>query len=577
MVGRKSKSEQYVYFWEKWALAPETEEDDKLNFHLIEVDSTIRDVIRTFSSRTIGKKLLFSDVSPENTSVKKWINKIRESYPEKQDDLVEYLLNTFRHSLYPRSKEKSRHIVGVLLLHDTMLLFHGKKDPSLAEFDNKIHSVKLILHPKNVLRSVIITNENGTITFSAFEHNRKWSKGHAEFWRIKPEYVTWDSLGNITLTIEFDSDIFPYPVTLPLESDRLDEMVKRNLISPTGTVKLGQQEGSITKAEVLRTSMDFSSFYDLYIIQKQKLVAHRDKFLNLIPQNRNSDLLDFKIKNKYRYEEDLSRVYEIMPDDRRTIHDKEHPRYTICFFTKSIPKINPSNALITKIYQSIFENYPLEIWHAGEETSSEPTTIGCLDIYNKVNVNGNLIDFSNKLLNIIQDVESKKTKYLLQNYFCMLWKTNVNNNHFKYLFDYIDDELIRSQLNSMFKLDGLFDKENYIEFKSGDGVSGKPARFVNGNLRPTINKYVKNKTFTRFCILYGIEDNGDIKPLYHLPNDKITSIENSANKQLSNETIQVKVHPIPYKEGLVLAVFMIPQFKLNLSEDYAPIGAHAVQ
>ncbi len=565
-----------VYFWEKWALPPENEEEDILNFYQIQEDATIREVIRTFSSRTIGRKLLFSDISPENTSVKKWINTIRDSYPDRKDDVVDDLLNTFRHSLYPRSKEKYRHIVGILLLNDTMLLFHGKKDPSLAEWDKKIHSVKLILHPKNVLRSVIIKNENGKIVFSAFEHSRKWSKGHAEFWRIKPEDVSWDSLGNIILTIEFD--VFPYPVQLPMEPEHLDEMVKDNLITPTGSLKFGHLLGKITKAEIFRNSMEFINFYELYITQKQRLHEHREKFLELVPQNRDSALSDFEFEDKYKYEEDLEKIYEINPDGRSMIHDKVHPRYTICFFTKSIPGINPSNSLISRIHQSIFENYSMEIWHAGEETSSEPTTIGCLDIYNNMDINRDLVEFSINLLNIIQDVESKKTKYMLQNYFCNFWKMNIRNRHLGFIFDYMMEKIIVPELNFQFQSDGIYDKEDQIEFKSGDAVLQKPSRFVNDTLIPTIKKYITDGTLTRLCILYGIEDNGDIKPLYHLSNDKITSIEEITNKNFLNEKFQVKIYPIPYKkDGLVLAVFIIPKFKTNFGGENANIKAHAVQ
>lgn len=147
-----------LYFWEKWASKPEEENEDKLSFYEVEEDSSIREVIRNFESKIIGKKLLFSEVSPKNPSVKKWINNIRKSYPELKDDAIDDLLNTFRDSLYSRSKEKYRLIVGLLLFNDVMLLVHCKKDPSLAELKEKIYSVKLILHPKNVLRVAIISS-----------------------------------------------------------------------------------------------------------------------------------------------------------------------------------------------------------------------------------------------------------------------------------------------------------------------------------------------------------------------------------------------------------------------------------
>ena len=244
-VQRREPKKPILYFWEKWALKPEDEKDDKISFHKVDDDPAIREVIRDLESKIIGKKLLFSEVSPKNASVKKWINIIREKYPERDDNVVEDLLNTFRESLYTRSKEKNRLIVGIILLNDVILLVHCKKDPSLAEWQDKIYSVKLILHPKNVLRVAIIRNEDGKTTFSAFEYSRRWSKGHAEFWGIEPEDVSWESLGNISLTVELAG--FPYPLNLPVETEQLDEMIANRDISPTGKIRIGREEGKEMK------------------------------------------------------------------------------------------------------------------------------------------------------------------------------------------------------------------------------------------------------------------------------------------------------------------------------------------
>src|SRR5690606_29090403 len=139
---------------------------------------------------------------PKNPSVKKWINNLMSTFPNKNEDIVEDLLNTFRTTLYNRSKERGKVIVGLLLMRDILLLVHCKKDPSLAEMNDEIYSANLILHPNNVRRTAIIKKEDQGTTFSAFEHSRKWSKGHAEFWSIEPENVGWESLGSILLNIE---------------------------------------------------------------------------------------------------------------------------------------------------------------------------------------------------------------------------------------------------------------------------------------------------------------------------------------------------------------------------------------
>lgn len=553
-----SPKKRKIYFWEAWALRAEDGFEDEINFYEVDDSSTIREVIRNLESKIIGKRLLFSEVRPKNPSVKKWIEKIKEKYPEREEELVEYLLNTFRDSLYTRSKERYKHIVGILLLEDMILLVHCKKDPSLAELEDKIYSVKLILHPKNVLRVAIIKDENGKIRFSAFEHNRKWSKGHAEFWGIDPEDVTWAALGSIILTVELEG--FSYPIQLPIEAEQLKDIIAENGLSPTGSIKIGRTDGKVTKAEVFRREMSFMEFYDYFITEQENLENYRKKFKELIdPDSTLSD--DFHSENKYKYEEDIQKVYEITPEGKSSIINKEHLRYTICFFTKSYPRIKPLKGFVDGLYQSIFENNQLEIWHAGEETSLEPVTIGGLVIYNKVRINRDLVEFSNNLLNIIQDVASKKEKIILLHCFCDFWKKNTRNIHIRNLFDFITEGIIVPELEYEFKNKGIFDTEGYLEFKSADAVSAKPSRFVSDVLIPTIKRYTVDGKLTRYCILYGIEDNGEIKPLYHLKSDQIAFIRKKTNEELSNEKLQVKILPIPFKEGIVLSVALIPLFK----------------
>jgi hypothetical protein len=112
-----------------------------------------------------------------------------------------------------------------------------------------------------------------------------------------------------------------------------------------------------------------------------------------------------------------------------------------------------------------------------------------------------------------------------------------------------------------FKNEGLFEKEKLLEFKSVDDIKGKPTRFAKDRLVPTVRKYLDAGNLKRYCILYGVEDNGAIKPIFHLKSDQIPEIENLANKELSNDNATVCLQQIPFKEGSILAVFLIPQIK----------------
>ena len=168
------------------------------------------------------------------------------------------------------------------------------------------------------------------------------------------------------------------------------------------------------------------------------------------------------------------------------------------------------------------------------------------------------------MLNQIQDVESRKVKLLLQSCFCRIWKENLDSKHFKYLFDFLLELVLYPELEYEFdKTEGLFQKEDVVEFKSAsDYVScGRPKKFVEEKLVPTIKKYIVEKTPKRYCILYGIEDNSKIQPIYHLKSDQMSEIEKLTNKELEDSNVKISIQPIPFKEGIILAVFIIPTGK----------------
>jgi hypothetical protein len=574
---------QEIYFWEKWASEPETEDEDKcICYEVKEDDISIREVLREFENKPLGKKRLFSEVPiRKNPSVRKWIIQIMESYPNRRDDVVEDLLNAFRVSLGPKSRERYKFIVGLLLLKDVLLLIHSKKDRSLAQWKGNIHPVNLILYRKNALRAAIIKNENGINTFSAFEHNRNWSRGHADFWGIEPEDVGWESLGSIVLYVELNT--FDYPLQLPIESEHLDLMIRNSTISPTGFINIGREKGKITQVEVFRKMWEFNEFYDYYITQKEQLIEFRRLFEKIfLPDSKNRIIYEYdrSLEDKYKYKEDLDKIYEFGAEGDKLYSAKKHPRFTIVFATKEYPRIKPSERLIYRIYKAIFENEYLEIWHAGEDTSNEPTHIGeALEIYNKIDTDSNFLEFSSSLLNLIKDCNSRKASYTLQAYFCSFWYAHLKNIHIRSIFEFIKEEFIVPELEHQFKNGGIFDKEDYLEFKSADDVDAKSSNFINKTLLPTIRKYIKDGNISRKCIFYGIEENGSIKPVSRrlLRSDEVGRIEKVVNKELEKDNINVILQPIPVEEDVVLAVLLLQDIKKGAIGELATLSKESIR
>jgi len=548
------------YFWQKWAMVPDDENEDKCVKNEISESPNIREVIRSFESRIMGKKILFENIHPKNSSVKKWISTIFANISDISEKEIEYIIDDFRSRLYTTSKTRYKNIVGVLLLNDLMLIIHCKKAPSLVETEQGIITAKQILSSDNVIRAAIIKNEDGKLVFLAYEKTKKWSKGHAEFWGIDPEYVAWELIGSIYLTIEIDG--FRFPVQLPLDSEEFDEMIKDRNITPTGGIQIDRLSGKITKGRVLKLEMEFPEFYEYYVMQKIKLEEHKKKFKELIKPFYEPNLAEKfeELKDSHRYEEDITKVYEITTNGKRVIHDKTHPRFCICFFTNRMPKIKPTQKMTNALYTSIFQNNALEIWHAGEESFSDPISLGSLNIYNKIDLNQQFIEFSSNFLNIIQDTQSKKTQKILQKCFCLLWKKNLTCNHLNFMFDLIIDSIIDPDIEFEFGRSGILDKENFLEFKSASDVDTKPARFVRNTLIPTIKKYFSNSGLERYCILYGIEDSGEIVPIYRMKSDQLAYIEKQVNNEFKSENIQISVQGIPFDNKIVLLVILIPIF-----------------
>jgi len=569
---KSPKKRPKYFFWQKWALAPDDEKDDKLLRFEIEERPEIREVVREFESKNLGKKTPFNEIRPKNSSIKRWIRDIIDNYPSVDENEVDDLLNSFRSSLYPRSKERYKNIVGILLLNNTLLLFHCKRDISLVESEDKVFPAEQILSSKNVYRSAIIRNEDGKFTFAAFEYNKKWSKGHAEFWGVDPDIVNWDALAQITLNIEVES--FHLPIQLPVEPEIIDEMVRSNHITPTGRIQLGKIKGTITSARVFRRNMDFNDFLDYYVSHKERLEEYRNKFNGIIKQTKNGKIFDYGNTDQYfKYEDSEEALYEITLEGRKTILDKCHPRYVICFFTKMYPRIKPSEKFLNRIFEAIFENRTLEVWHAGERTAHEPISIGSLKLYNEISVHNSTEELSNRLLNLIQDATSRKARLIMQYIFCELWKNNLRSNHIPSLFNSLIERILIHELNHEFSHDGLLETEGILEFKSSDDFTPKIARFVNDQLIPTIEKYIQNDRQTRFAILYGVEDSGYIAPITRLKSDMISDIEKRANEELNHHNVRIIAKPIPFGNGVVLLILLVPlKSQIHPTQVTASIG-----
>ena len=545
-----------ILFWQKLAKQPEDEDKDHLYTNEVKEDKNIRELIRSLEDKIIGKKRNLLDLSPQNPSVKKWIKEVLSSYPKKEDSRVEDILNEYRSVLNSRSREKEKFVLVALQLNDTFVIAHCKKGPSLAEVEEQVVSVETILNSKNIIRADIIKMEEGILKMLAYEQNRKFSKGHADFWGIEIEDVGWDSLGSICLNIELDA--LDFPIQVNLDNKELEEMIKAKKVSPSGKIQLGREEGTISKVYVFGKIYEYPKFYDIYVREKEKLDEYKKKFEAIVPISKSEqEILNKYIPvNKYGYIEDSDNLFEEKGDKEELIYRKTHPRYDILFFTKENPIINIKRTLLDSLSDAIFNNLHYEVYHAGEDASEQSFQIGNLAVFNNLELCRNFEQLSLNFINKIQDAESRKLKIALKIAFCHLMKNCIKSKHFTYVFDYLIESLLPEFEYEFKKSDGISTNEDLLEFKSAEEVEKKPTKFALNTLVPTIRKYIDGDNLVRTSIIYGVEDDHSIKPLYHFKNDMITTIEQTTNEKLHSDNITVNVHPIKYKEGTLLLIIL---------------------
>jgi hypothetical protein len=532
-----------------------------------------RRVIQQLGPHKEDKEMPFTDLKGKYPNIIRLIKRIMGSYPEPDNEAVDGLIEYYRESLRTRSKEADKHIVVVILLDDTFLIAHCKKDFAIAEWQQKVQAVDQLLSPDNVIRAGIIRHEKEATIFYPYEKYSTMRKGHADFWGIMADSINWGLPGEFALNVDVED--FGYPIQVPADSDRLKEMVQEGTVAQDGTIKIASAIGMIVNVQYGRRRINFQDVYDILIKEGAKLKENAEKFRELLAQPEGPGLNVFGMP--ITYWEDEERVCMRESFRYKPFFEKSISRFTMCFFTKTPPTITPNKKLLKKLHDGVFSRgtKKVDICHAGLPSAEMPFTIGSLNIYNDIGMGAEASHeadtFHRELLNKIEDAKGKKESLLLEIALCEYWKKNLKCEHLTDLFDLIVDNKLRPALKREFGHGGMLSKEGCVEFKSARKIENEAGydeddhinreKFVNAILVKTVKKYAKKGVITRHCIIYGIEDDGKIRCVYNLKNDDAKTIEDEGNKALSDENIRISVYPIPFNDEFLLAVFIEPIIK----------------
>jgi hypothetical protein len=564
---------QDVLLWRKPAYRlkkgePALSDPDRIPGNKQSIQVISNEILRHLQTKSLGKSVPLSETNPKNSSILDWIVEALELYPSYNNKIIDYLMNAFRASLYPRSKERDRFILVVMQMKNTLVIAHTRSDLSIGGVSQSskkkqstapkndyslITPVRRLLDPENVRRAISIIREKNDVLVWAFEKSRSLSRGLAEFLGISAENVGWEDTGNIRMTINVDG--FDWPLRIDMEREQLDDMVSAKVIKRTGAFMIGRASATIGQVQAFGRTYEYPDFWNSYVDETEKLVKYRKAFNGFIPEEIQLETI---IGNNltFKYEEDINAVSQIGVDGPSIKITKDHPRFKIAFFTLKPPRIKPQETFLETIYQSVFENKPLELWHAGEKSSDESISIGSLAVFNDVGFTSDIENYVKKVLGHIHD-NTVKQKLLLQYHMCQMCESWLSSTHFHSLFWFLKQK-IQKLVDDEFEKPIMSGKEGYIEYKNIDAVIGKPSDFAINILLEHVLKCKKKSKLEKYVIIYGMDEASQtLRPINSWKSEQYTAIEEITNNALEKEDLQIKILPVSHSGGYIPIVFVI--------------------
>jgi hypothetical protein len=539
LIEKENNNVEQVLLYSKPAKYEETQEDNPTKT-VLKLDNELKEFLKKLTEHTLGENIPFINITPNNTSIKTWISNLKNTYPQPYPRDVNDLLNTFRESLNSSSKQ-SKYNVCLILYKDLIILYHTKQTENLLDYDS-------------IFRAGIIKTINNRILFSAYEKNRKWSKGHAKFWGIHLENLKWSNISDIILQIKLEN--FQYPLHLPLENNEIKNMILEENIKSDATIQIGTQTGIINKINLYGKNLTFNEFYQYYIDETQELNKHTEFYNTLIPITPTLDNYTHN-KTSKTYIEDEKYIYKNKISKENRIHTKNHNKYTLTFTTSKYPGIKPNPAFLGQIYESIFTEKNLNLIHVGEAKSSTPLEIGNLKIYNQIKIDPEFKDTTKYLIKLIQKI-NPENQTILKDYYLTYLNENLKNHNLETLFTILQTQITKTNLEKEFENKKL-EKNKYVKYESQDAINTKPQEFAK-IIKKHVKKSIKKDKLLKYAIIYGIEKNGHIKPTQNYNPKHLELVEKETNKLLQEDKLEVttNIREIKTEKGTIIIVYILP-------------------
>jgi len=541
-----------------------SENEDNLKLKEENITDDVKKQIEEFLNYCNGK---IANNEPydilETKLPKQWKKNVIKKYNGKNyDDLAELLFDEFTDGAIASSGKGCNKYISILFVGDDIYIIHTSKLDGLGKSkrSKNISIIFNILTRPSLIRFIKLQLVNSKVFVYAWE--REKTQHFRKF--LGFEIDGYDDLGNITFYLRNIKNRF-FIVKFEVFTDDLINHVINGDISLNYNKKkliIGNDEYEIVKITSKnelkqKTYKDIKEFYTKLFIDYYNITS---KLYEIVKKY----VLSLDSMDYYIYEKEDSYDDKEFTVINGKKYLKEGNLTILAGFELKNNKLRFKedylNYLNDILLSALHNEKRIPICHILEEFLLDGINLGCLKVYNKININWDIDEFdklySTLLKNLIKYKNSKHVKDVIYLTLLNYYKLFFEDSYFSYLFD----SLIKNYISNMdYGYVGYADYEDeLIEYKEQKWWESKLNK-QKTKISELINK-LKNRDTPLFITIVGFsEDSRRILPIkgQKLSDNAVTELKDYANQTLKEKKIFYDLDiilPINYMRGYLLLI-----------------------
>ncbi len=494
---------------------------------------------------------------------KQWKRHILKMYLNGNYEELAYLLyDEFTDRAIACSGKGYNKYISIVFADNCIYIIHTSKLDGVGKpkKSKNISIIFNILTRANLIRFIKLVIESNKILVYAWE--REKTQHFRKF--LGFDIDEYEDLGNITFYLRSIKNKF-FEIKFEIFADDLiNHVIKGDILinHQRKILKIGDEEYEIIKITSKnelkqKTYKDIKEFYNKLFMDYNQITSELYKIVKKYCSTLHGHIKG--IDNKDSYDD---KDYIVISGKR---YSKEGVKLILLAGFKSRTcelrfREDYLNYLNEEILLTILENKQLPICHILEEFFLDGIDLGCLKIYNRITIDGDIDNFKNLYQTLSEClIKYKKSEHIRDMIYLTIlnyYKLFLDDTKFSYFFD----SLIRNYISSIdYGYFGYLDYEDsIIEYKEQTWWSNKPKE-QKDRISELINK-LNGKEVPIFITIVGFSEKSrritQIKG--QIPNDDtITELTEYGNKELKDRGLNYKLDfilPIEYKNGYILLI-----------------------